>query len=79
MIEMWRRIERSLQGRHEIDRTFSAAPHGRPGSDQSEDGNHGLLKMGYDTPQKGRVVLNLNWKDHLPGKIGKEERNTWIT
>lgn len=37
------------------------------------------LKMGYDTPQKGRVVLNLNWKDHLPGKIGKEERNTWIT
>jgi len=37
------------------------------------------LKMGDDTPQKGRVVLNLNWKDHLPDKIGKEERNTWIT
>jgi hypothetical protein len=37
------------------------------------------LKTGYDTPNKERVVPDLNWRDHLPDKIGKEEKNTWIT
>jgi hypothetical protein len=37
------------------------------------------LKTGYDTPHKERVVLDQNQRDHFPGVIGKEERNTWIT
>ena len=37
------------------------------------------LKTEYDTPHKERVVPDLNWRDHSPDMIGKEERNTWIT
>ena len=37
------------------------------------------LKTGYDTPNKERVVPDQNQRDHFPGVIGKEERNTWIT
>jgi len=37
------------------------------------------LKTEYDTPKKERVVPDLNWRDHSPDMIGKEERNTWIT
>jgi hypothetical protein len=37
------------------------------------------LKTGCNASNKECVVPDLNWRDHLPDKIGKEERNTWIT
>jgi hypothetical protein len=38
-----------------------------------------LLEVRQTAFQKERVVPELSWTGHSPNRIGKGERNTWIT